>query len=319
MQLRFGILLGCWLLLVGTLFSQRYLEPVFAEVDSQTFRYARVDGEDLRLDLFLPAGDKVQDKPVLLYVHGGGFAGGRRNERGFVSLARNLAARGYAVASISYRLTMRGQSFSCDQPMSNKVSTFQAAAEDVWAATRFLASRHERWGIDPGRIVLAGSSAGAEAILHAAYAQYGMPGSTQDTFRYAGLISMAGAMIDPGWITAESAVPSLLFHGTCDNLVPYATAPHHYCAPGEPGYLILHGAKTIADRLRQLGKPYYLFTACGGAHEWAGRPIVDREATIVEFLYRDVMQGNWRQVHEVVRQSAGSCDYFEAPFPFCID
>lgn len=271
------------------------------------------------LDLYRPAGDSAPDKPLVLYVHGGGFSGGRRNDPELVALARDLARRGYAVASISYRLTMRGQSFSCDQPMPNKVATFQAVAEDIWAATRFVIQRQAAWGVDPTRIVLAGSSAGAEAILHAAYTRANAPGLVPPGYPYAGLISMAGAVVDLGWITPETALPSLLFHGTCDNLVPYATAPHHYCEPGAPGYLILHGSKAIADRLHTLGKPYYLFTACGGAHEWAGRPIVDRQAVIVDFLYRDVVRDEFRQIHEVFRQPEGSCDYFEVPFIYCTE
>lgn len=315
---RLTLLLGLFLLASG-LYAQRYLQPVFTAVDSQTYRYAQVDGEDLLLDLFLPAGDTASDKPLLLYVHGGGFAGGRRNGPGWVKLAHDLARRGYAVASISYRLTMRGQSFSCNQPMPNKIATFRAAAEDIWAATSFIISQQAAWGVDPTKVVLAGSSAGAEAILHAAYTRTNAPGAVPPGYPYAGLISMAGAIVDLGWITPETAVPSLLFHGTCDNLVPYATAPHHYCEAGTPGYLILHGAKSIADRLHTLGKPYYLFTACGGAHEWAGRPIVDRQATIIDFLYQDVLQGTWRQVHEVFRQPEGACDYFEQPFIYCVD
>ena len=316
----FRLLLLCHLLLGGlSLLAQRYQQPVFTTVDSQTYVYATVGGQELLMDLYTPAGDEVGDKPLVLYVHGGGFSGGRRNDPELVALARYLARRGYAVASISYRLTMRGQSFSCDQPMVNKVATFNSVAEDIWSATRFLATRQAEWGIDPTRIVLAGSSAGAEAILHAAFTRANAPGVVNSGYPYAGVISLAGAIVDLSWITAETALPSLLFHGTCDNLVPYATAAHHYCEPGAPGYLILHGARSIADRLHSLGKPYYLFTACGGAHEWASRPIVDRQAVIVDFLYRDVVRGEFRQIHEVFRQPEGSCDYFEVPFIYCTE
>jgi acetyl esterase/lipase len=319
MTLRFT-LVSSLLLLGAALSGQRYWEPAFSAVDSQTFEYAEIAGEKLYLDLYTPARDTARKKPLLIYVHGGGFSGGKRNETGFVALARYLAERGYAVASISYRLTMRGESFSCDQPTPNKIATFRAAAEDIWAATRYAITQQSTWGIDPSRIVLSGSSAGAEAILYAAYGRAADPvDQLPKAFRYAGLISMAGAIIEVKWITAESAIPSLLFHGTCDNLVPYATAPHHYCQPGDPGYLILHGARSIADRHQQLGRPYHLFTSCGGAHGWAGRPIVEQQATIVDFLYRDVIKQAFRQIHTVVRQPEGACSYFEQPFNYCVD
>jgi hypothetical protein len=108
------------------------------------------------------------------------------------------------------------------------------------------------------KIILAGSSAGAEAVLHAAYWTANdlidlpeQPALPED-FKYGGVISMAGALVDTNLITKENAIPTLLFHGTCDNLVPFGTAPHHYCDESDKGYLMLHGANSIAKRLHHL-------------------------------------------------------------------
>ncbi len=314
-----AIIFGC---ILPDLPAQPYLTPQFDRTTTQTFTYAITNGDTLYLDLYRPEADTTttRQKPLLLYVHGGGFSGGRRNEESLVAFAHDLARRGYAVASISYRLTMRGQSFSCDQPTPNKIRTFQAAVQDIRAATQFILDRRVEWGIDPARIVLAGSSAGAEAVLHAAYWSLDrLPEGTvalPEHFRYAGVLSMAGALVDLRLITDSTAIPTLLFHGTCDNLVPYATAAHHYCQPGDPGYLMLHGGRSIAGRLEALGKPYYLFTSCHGDHSWAGRPLAEQQETIVDFLFHDVLQNTFRQIHEVVRDKGG-CDYFEAEWGEC--
>jgi predicted esterase len=63
-------------------------------------------------------------------------------------------------------------------------------------------------------------------VLHAAFwpeTQQALPAD----FKYGGLISMAGAIFDLALINEQSAMPIQLFHGSCDNLVPYGSAPHH--------------------------------------------------------------------------------------------
>jgi predicted esterase len=276
-------------------------------VQSATYTYATIRRSELALDLYRAAGEEARQNTTILYVHGGGFAGGRRDEPIHVEFARALAARGYTVANISYRLTMKGKSFSCDQPTKNKLQTFRAAANDIRRATLFLLQNADSLGIDPDRILLAGSSAGAEAILHAAYWEaQSAPGrwvGLPEGFRYAGLISMAGAMVDTSLIQTDNALPTMFFHGTCDGLVPYATAPHHYCSPDEVGYLPLHGAYTIAKRLDDLGVSRYLLTACGGGHEWASLPLYgDYTEDIDQFIRQTVDKGLYAQFHRTLYQ-----------------
>ncbi len=279
----------------------RYRAPVFAGLRKTTHTYTGSEETELKLDLYLPRGDAMDNRPLLLYMHGGGFAGGRRDEPQFNQFIERLAKMGYAVASMSYRLTMAGQSFGCDQPASNKIRTFQLAVEDIRKATNYVLKHQKEWGVDGNRIVLAGSSAGAEAVLHAAYWRDEdlLPGSPQlpDGFRYGGVISLAGAMVDTSLITRRTAIPTQLFHGTCDNLVPYGTAPHHYCAEGDPGYLVLHGAHSIARRLENLGQPYHLVTGCGGGHEWNDQPLYRQLHLITGFLQTAVLDGRFRQAH----------------------
>jgi len=270
--------------------TDRYQQPVFAEVERTTMAYAKKEAQTLRLDFYQPQGDTLTARPIILYVHGGGFAGGTRDEERYVQFAQRMAKRGYTVASISYRLTMRGKSFGCDQPAANKIRTFQLAVEDIRSATKFLLSRHDELRIHTGQIILAGSSAGAEAVLHAAYWKNKdlLAGSPvlPATFRYAGVISMAGALVDLTLINQESAMPTLLYHGTCDGLVPFGAAPHHYCAPEDTGYLPLFGANAIARRLHQLDRSYVLVADCGGRHEWNDKPLLRYYDQMSRAIYR---------------------------------
>ena len=96
--------------------------------------------------------------------------------------------------------------------------------------------------------------------------------SNYKDFDFAGIFSLAGAIVDARYITEENAIPGVFFHGTEDNLVPYATGPHHWCDRDQPGYIILDGSKTITERLEKLNASYMLYSFEGGKHEHSGMP-----------------------------------------------
>ena len=303
-------------LLTGTYAQERYLEEISDSVLAETFTYTQKDGQNLDLDIYTPAFDDETKRPVFLYVHGGGFSGGTRNGKGTVEFCKKIAKRGYTAVSISYRLTRKGKdtAFGCDCPANEKLATFDAAVEDLQDATYFLIENREQFGIDPQTIIISGSSAGAETVLNAAYQAPFCYGLESGPVAYAGVVSMAGAIPDTAKIYEESAIPSLFFHGTCDNLVPYASASHHYCNENQPGYLVLHGSKTIADKLDRLGKPYWLHTTCGGNHSLAGSPMSDYFEEIMDFCHRFVLNHSQEQIHTVV-PGEHTCDY--PAFDYC--
>jgi acetyl esterase/lipase len=97
-----------------------------------------------RLDLYLPAeGDGPF--PVLLRIHGGAFEMGDKRDIQFLPFLRGVE-RGYAVASVNYRLS--GEAL------------FPAAVRDVKAAVRWLRANATRYSLDPVRIAASGESAG---------------------------------------------------------------------------------------------------------------------------------------------------------------
>jgi acetyl esterase/lipase len=195
------------------------------------------------------------------------------------------------------------------------LATFTAAVEDLHDATVFIIQHKDQFGIDPQKIILAGSSAGAETVLDAVYDQP-FKYEADPTVSYAGVISMAGAIPDTARVTAETAIPSLFFHGTCDNLVPYGKASHRYCKPDQPGYFVLNGGQVIAEKLRLLGKPYWLHTTCGGNHSLAGSPMSEYFDEIMEFSYHFVLNGKRDQIHTII-QGEHQCDY--PAFNYCSD
>ncbi len=297
--------------------QERYLSAVFDSVDIQTFTYATKNGQNLELDYYSPFADKEEHHPVIIYVHGGGFGGGTRNSPDIVQFCRRLAGYGYGTASISYRLTRKDQptGFGCDCPAVDKLNTFQSAVEDLQDAAFFLVQHRESLGIDPLRMILAGSSAGAETVLNTAFQPPMCYNLDSGPVHFAGVISMAGAIPDTIKIYPESAIPSLLFHGTCDDLVPYATAPHRYCKPGQPGYITLYGSYTIARKLGELQVPYWLHTTCGGGHEIAGTPMTSYFNEIVQFCYDYVIKKTGTAKQTIITGNQYKCEHEH--FNFC--
>jgi len=234
-------------------------------IERETLVYA----DTLKLDFYSQQGNVNSQRALLLLVHGGGFSGGSRDNPIETDFAKKMAAQGYAVASISYRLTRKNKSFGCDCPALEKVQTFVASAEDVTKAIQFLLQKEDYFQFDSQKIVLMGSSAGAEAVLNTAFMGKDYRFEHLEKVPIAGVISLSGATLDKNYITKQNAVPILFIHGEKDNLVPFTTAPHHNCNAKDVGYLVLDGPKAIAAQLKKLQIPYILASDPEGNHDWA--------------------------------------------------
>jgi acetyl esterase/lipase len=278
------------------------LAEVKPDQPSHTLSYFSNDSISLELDLFLPEQISEEPVPLLLFVHGGGFSGGDRF--GAYDLANFLVDRNVACATISYTLYMEDKSFGCDGILSEKVRAIQIAASQLWHATAFLMGQSESFHIDTTRIFIAGSSAGAETVLHAAHwdrkkMQVFDPALFSD-FKYAGIISGAGAIMDLNLITRDNMIPTFVFHGDADDLVPYGVAAHHYCPPNSPGWLMLFGSHAIARHLQELGGTCQLTSFLGGGHSFAGAYFDQDQQLVADFIDR-VLSGESFNIYENIK------------------
>ncbi len=271
---------------IGLNAQTRYLDSLFSTSKKTTKEYAVVDGESLKLDIYQAAGDTQTDRPAMIWMHGGGFQGGARDGDGEVQFMELLAKRGYVAVSISYRLTAKGKGFSCDASRKEKMETFRKASWDLWDAIAYIHQNAKELGIDPQKLIIGGSSAGAEGALNAIYMRDWLYEGDHpyDAIQPMAVLSLAGAIIDVRYVNEQNAVPAIFFHGTADKLVPYATAAHHYCDAKDTGYIWLDGSRTISKRLKELNTPYVLYTFEGAGHEIAGIPF-DRMQELLTYFY----------------------------------
>jgi len=121
-------------------------------VKMQTLVYNVVDGKPLDMDVYSPSKADTP-LPVIVMIHGGSWSSG--DKRDLASINRYLAARGYCVASINYRLA--------------PPDPYPAAKEDALAAIRYLKDHARELNLDPAHFVLMGRSAGGQIALAAAY------------------------------------------------------------------------------------------------------------------------------------------------------
>lgn len=104
--------------------------------------FAKVDNLELKLDFYLPGKPGESKPPLLVWVHGGAWRAGSKND---MPLGK-LVARGFAVASVDYRLT--------------PVARFPANVHDIKAAIRFARAKANDYGFDARRLAIVGASAG---------------------------------------------------------------------------------------------------------------------------------------------------------------
>jgi acetyl esterase/lipase len=196
--------------------------------------------------------------PVVVWVHGGGWTKGSKENPPLAW----LAAEGYAVASINYRLSW--------------MARWPAQIDDVRAALRWLRVNAAKHGIDPDRIVVAGGSAGGH-LAALAGTQSPPAGETVssrvraviDLYGPADLPSMPANRPDrPGEDAARTNGARLLGGAVRDRLelAREASALHHVSAD-DPPFLILHGDRDPQVPLEQSQRLHAALRAAGVSSE----------------------------------------------------
>ena len=251
--------------------------------------YANPDNQHLQLNLARPKG--AGPFPAILCIHGGGFRAGTR--QGYDGLIKRLAQKGYAAATVTYRLAPK--------------HPFPAAVHDVKAAVRWLRANAKRLSVDPDRIGATGGSAGgtlAQMLGVTAGVAFlegdqnpGPSSRVQCVVNYYGandfthsygksvdahevLPLFLGGNLDQArkrhieasplfWVTPEAA-PTLVVHGTKDNYVAY-----------EQGVWLV-------ERLLQAGVEAELLTLQGAGHGFRGEDAQRAEQAMLAFFDRSL-------------------------------
>ncbi len=248
MKTKLKVLLVFGLLHFGA-FAQRYYSKVFDSISFDSwidygFNFdCNGDSTNLLLDIYRPFGDTAHNIPLLVLAHGGSFIGGSRASTDMIAMCKELARRGYVVASIDYRIKI---SLTSGNTLSKEFSqAVWRGTQDLRAAIRFF-RKHIAEGnslhLDSNNIFTGGVSSGGIMGLHLAfldtYSEFntigldtavigdieGKSGNPGYSWRVKGVISLSGALGNASWINNNKNVSLCFMHGNNDQTVPYKSA-----------------------------------------------------------------------------------------------
>ena len=263
-----------------------------------TYLFEKRDTCDLFLDIYKPAAGSHtafngHEKPTIVFIFGGGFIRGTRDDEDYLPWFKLLTENGYRVVSIDYRLGLKGSSKVGIAQVNMLDKAIHMGVEDLYSATSFLCDNADQFGINPSNIVIAGSSAGAIIAMQAEYEICNATSWTSELpegFRYAGVMSFSGAILSrEGKVDykVHSPAPTLMLHGTSDELVPYKQI-----AVFNLGFF---GGGKLVERFEKFGFNYNMYHFVDYGHEIAGsmRTTFDLQK---RFLETNVMEGKKRIV-----------------------
>lgn len=160
----------------------------------------------LEMDIYTPVGDDAAAKrPLLLLMHGGSFFIGNKAEPGQKGWGEYFASLGYVAVSIDYRLGFHATKKEIRQAEYR-------ALEDADTALEYLLGR-EDLRIDPDRIFLCGTSAGAITALNLAF----RPGNP---YPIRAIANLWGSVHDLS-VLENASIPILSFQSPNDPVMPY--------------------------------------------------------------------------------------------------
>ena len=257
--------------------------------------------QDLYLDIYEPAGDDVEDRPLVFFLFGGSFVAGSKTNADIVELCTRYAKMGYVASAIDYRLT-GDLNWSSNEETAYKAAT--KGIHDLKAAIRWFrmnAEMNNEYRIDTDRIYAGGVSAGGIIAVNAAYLDQdseipdhlvdyieenggleGNSGNEGYDSHFHGIINLCGAVGDYNWI-AEGDIPVVSVHGDQDSIVPYGDGLITLFGLN----MQVYGSYVIHETMLALGNISALYTFVGEDHV----PFMDSNAAMditVEFT-RDFM------------------------------
>ncbi len=253
--------------------------------------YSRPATGALLLDLYLPAAAAAPARPlpVVVWIHGGGWKNGTKENCPLIW----LAAEGYAVVSLNYRLSWAAK--------------WPAQIDDTRTAIRWLRTNAAKYGLNPARIAVSGGSSGGNlaSITGTAPATTGETVSSRvaaviDFYGASDMLTMPVNVPGPGKTEADLATSNgaKLLGGTVRDRPDLArqVSPLHNITPDDPPFLILHGDKDdqvplvqserLHARLREVGVPSEFHVLVGAGHGGKAFDAPEIRAKIRGFLAR---------------------------------
>jgi len=234
--------------------------------------YKQIDGVELELHLFEPAGHKANDaRPGVVFFFGGGWQGGAATH--FYPQATHLAKRGIWVACADYRIHDR-----------HGVQPYQCVA-DGRSAVRWVRAHAQELGVDPKRLAAGGGSAGGHVAACTAFVEmYDEPDEDQSISARPDALVLFNPVYDVSVCTQMAKYPQLLGEKW------ETISPAHHVRPGLPPtllqvgsedqYFLPHLHEPVKRKMAQAGNRFELICYPGEPHGFFNPPKPCFEPTV---------------------------------------
>ena len=238
--------------------------------ECRTYEFVKRDSS-LYLDVYKPENPR-QDRAAVISLFGGGFFSGARNNREMKQVAQALLDHGFTVISIDYRLGFLDKEMVASHSKLLKLTDlFQycidIATQDCAAAVAWTCANADMLDIDPSRIILTGSSAGAISVLQLDYCRANsLPNAAElpDGWKPAAVIPYSGGIMchkrDLKYKTDPA--PTMLMHGKKDKIVNYKSF-------GLPFSSKMFGSKKVNKAMNRQDIPHWFLRFEDVGHEVA--------------------------------------------------
>ncbi|MEI6265535.1 MAG: carboxylesterase family protein [Sphingobacteriia bacterium] len=266
------LMITCW---YSKSFAQkRFKQEIFSQIDSvKNIQYGQAinlkgQKEDLLLDIISPQNDTMKKRPLLIFIHGGGFKNNSKTGAYSAMICNSFAKRGYVAATIDYRLGVDKNNANTDY-----AEALYRGQQDGKAAVRFFRKYADKYGIDTAQIFITGTSAGSKICLAMAYMDEqeipkeidqqkwgsleGTSGNEGYSSKVQGVINQWGCVIDYKWINRGDA-PLFNASGTSDKTVPYDSSFDYHG--------MKYGSLILYERFLSVGVPTGLRPFIGAGH-----------------------------------------------------
>jgi acetyl esterase/lipase len=280
-------------LLIGMFFSAAFTScqkgekelDMLTQLDMKNVPYGSDSAQNM--DIYLPARRDTSNTKVILFIHGGSWSGGDKNEFNDAIAAIRTRLPHFAIFNMNYRLSYKG------------LNRFPVQIEDLQSAINSIANRANEYKVNANKFCLVGASAGAHLALLEAYknnmdgrikAVVDMFGPVDLTALYNNhpipdqarpvLVNFLGAtpstnpdlygQASPVNFVNTQTVPTKIFHGSDDIVVPLAQSD------------------ALKAKLQQNKVKVDLTVYSAEGHGWYGNNLLDTYQKTVEFIKENV-------------------------------